>query len=213
MHKAWKPFFQEQQKQDYFKELLSFLAKEREDYLIYPPEEQIFAAFNVAPGDIKCVIIGQDPYHQPNQAEGLAFSVSRGTKIPPSLRNIFKELQQSIHDFKANSGSLNPWLGQGVLLLNRVLTVRHSEANSHAGKGWEIFTHAVIEFLNAYEPVYMLWGKPAQSLIPHISSPHILEAVHPSPLSAYRGFIGCWHFTKCNDILKSQGKAEINWSV
>lgn len=185
--------------------------------VVYPPDADIFNAFKLtSPDNLKVVIIGQDPYHGENQAHGLCFSVLKGNKIPPSLRNIYKELIADIPDFEAPAhGDLSSWAEQGVLLLNTVLTVEHSQAHSHKKVGWEMFTDSVISTINTeFENViFLLWGAPAQKKAKLIDGQRhfILEAVHPSPLSAHRGFFGCKHFSKTNEILTSIGKEEIDW--
>lgn len=203
-----------------FKQAYAFSVEQRaQGFTVYPPSSQVFNAFVYTPLDkLKVVIIGQDPYHEPNQAMGLSFSVPVGTKIPPSLINIYKELQNDIANFKIpNHGNLIPWARQGVLLLNSVLTVRRGEANSHANCGWETFTDGVIKRIgeNLSGVVFMLWGAPARKKARLIDGSRnlILESAHPSPLSAYRGFFGCHHFSKANSYLISQGKKAIDWQL
>lgn len=199
----------------YFKELSSYVYEEYRTHTIYPPMEDIFNALKyVSPGKVKVVILGQDPYHEPGQAHGLAFSVPCGVRIPPSLRNIFKEMEEDVRG-ACGAGDLSYLAAQGVLLLNTVLTVRKGEANSHKNKGWEIFTDRILSILNEHEcpKVFMLWGAPAAKKIPLITNPNhlILTAPHPSPLSAYRGFFGCGHFSKANEFLISKGLKPIQW--
>jgi uracil-DNA glycosylase len=187
--------------------------------VIYPPADDIFNAFNFTPlSQVKVLILGQDPYHEQNQAHGLSFSVPESQKdIPPSLQNIYKELQSDCGCYIPNNGYLKKWAKQGVLLLNTVLTVRAHQANSHQGKGWEQFTDAVIQAVNAQDRpiVYMLWGNPAQRKIPMLTNPKhlVLKAPHPSPLSAYRGFFGCKHFSQANDFLEKNGLTPIDWQI
>lgn len=203
----------------YMQQLYAFL-KSRHDAgaVIYPPEQECFNALNLTPFyQTKVVIIGQDPYHGPNQAHGLSFSVKKGVKTPPSLVNIYKELQSDLGIMPANHGCLEEWAQQGVLLLNSVLTVEQASANAHQGKGWEFFTDRIIERLNAEHEglVFMLWGAYAQKKGKAIDrNKHlVLESVHPSPLSAHRGFLGCRHFSTANQYLLSRGKTAINWQL
>ena len=205
-------------KKPYYSELYGFVKNEYSTKVIYPPSDEIFNAFHFTPlKEVKVVIIGQDPYHEPNQAHGLCFSVKDGVEKPPSLVNIYKELQDDLGCTIPNSGYLEKWARQGVLLLNTVLTVRAHQANSHQGKGWEQFTDAIISAVNAQDRpiVYMLWGRPAQSKIPMLTNPKhlILKAPHPSPLSAYRGFFGCKHFSHANEFLKQNGIEPIDWQI
>nr|WP_136250641.1 uracil-DNA glycosylase [Ningiella ruwaisensis] len=217
---TWSDLLGAEKQKDYFRQLMQFVANERaEGYVIYPPEKDVFNAFTFCEAhEVKVVIIGQDPYHGPQQAHGLCFSVLKGNKIPPSLRNIYKELANDIPDFKIpQHGELSAWAEQGVLLLNTVLTVRDAQAHSHKNKGWEQFTDTVIaKVSDALDGlVFLLWGAPAQkkaSLI-DTSKHSILKAAHPSPLSAHRGFLGCKHFSQVNAILAQQGKQAINWQV
>ncbi len=202
----------------YFAKLTSFLdEKQRAGAMIYPPEAQIFNAFKLTPfANVKVVILGQDPYHGPGQAMGLSFSVPKGVKLPPSLKNIFAEAHDDIGGHHRKVGDLSDWARQGVLLLNSVLTVEEGRAASHAKKGWEIFTDKAIMQLNEEKPgvVYMLWGAYAQKKAALINSREneILTAPHPSPLSSYRGFFGCRHFSKANEYLKQRGDGPIQWS-
>lgn len=215
MHESWRPFLDSEFNKPYFRELADFLHNEYENKTIFPPKKLVFSAFTTNLNDVKVVILGQDPYHTPGAAEGLAFSVPPSQPIPPSLVNIYKEIDSDIGHHNNPSGNLRNWQKQGVLLLNTVLTVEAHRPKSHAGKGWEVFTTAVISYLNSNRDglVFMLWGRDARnkkSLIDP-SSHLILEAAHPSPLSAYNGFFGCKHFSKCNDYLKKQGKNPIKW--
>ena len=185
---------------------------------VYPPREELFAALRLTPPErVRAVILGQDPYHEPGQAHGLAFSVRKGVKLPPSLRNIYKELESDLRIPPAADGDLTAWAEQGVLLLNTVLTVRAHQAFSHKGVGWETFTDAVIEAVNRENRpiVFLLWGAPAQKKAAMLNNPNhlILTAPHPSPLSVYRGFWGCGHFAKCNEFLKEQGQSPIDWQI
>ncbi|MBP3431288.1 MAG: uracil-DNA glycosylase [Clostridia bacterium] len=213
--KSWANLLKEEFEKPYFKELQEFLEKEYSSREIYPAMENIFTALNaVKYEDVKVVIIGQDPYHEPNQAHGLAFSVQDGVQLPPSLVNIYKEIEDDLQIDCQKSGNLLRWAKQGVLLLNTSLTVRRGQANSHRGKGWEIFTGMIIKLLSARKDpmVFILWGSNAQSFAPEIQKHHlILKSPHPSPLSAYRGFFGCKHFSKANNFLISQGKTPIDW--
>lgn len=202
----------------YYSDLMKFVDAEYAAGEVFPPREKIFRSLELTPIDsVKCVILGQDPYHDVGQAHGLAFSVNPGVKIPPSLANIYKELQDELGTYIPDNGFLEKWAKQGVLLLNTVLTVRAHEANSHKGKGWEKFTDAVISEVNKLDTpvVYMLWGKPAQSKKKLLDNPRhmVLETVHPSPLSVYRGFWGCGHFAKCNEFLEANGMAPIDWQI
>lgn len=202
----WDQFLKEQFRQKYYKQLINFLIGEYEKNTIYPAPSQWFTAFQMTPYEqVKVVILGQDPYHGPRQAHGLAFSVPKGEKTPPSLRNIFKELEADMGITPPAHGNLESWAKQGVLLLNTVLTVRAGQANSHRDKGWETFTDAAIAYLNQREKpmVFLLWGSNAQkkeALITN-SRHYILKAAHPSPLSAQRGFFGCGHFSKTRRFL------------
>lgn len=203
----------------YYKDLYNFVREEYSTREIYPPADDIFNAFHFTPlSKVKVLILGQDPYHNVNQAHGLSFSVPPSQKeIPPSLQNIYKELQSDCGCYIPDNGYLKKWADQGVLLLNTVLTVRAHQANSHQGMGWEQFTDAVIQAVNAQDRpiVYMLWGNPAQRKIPMLTNPKhlILTAPHPSPLSAYRGFFGCQHFSKANEFLKANGLEPIDWQI
>ena len=215
----WLPTVEAECRKPYYKELYKFVKKEYETSVIYPPSDEIFTAFHLTPlSEVKVLILGQDPYHEPNQAHGLSFSVPVDQKqIPPSLQNIYKELHEDIGCYIPDNGNLVKWAKQGVLMLNTVLTVRAHQANSHKGRGWEQFTDAIIQAVNAKDTpvVYMLWGSPAQTKIPVLTNPKhlILKSVHPSPLSAYRGFFGCRHFSKCNEFLEANGLAPIDWQI
>ena len=212
----WKQILNEEFSKPYFEELVKFVKEEYASREIFPKGSNIFRAFDKCPLDkLKVVIIGQDPYHGPGQANGLCFSVGEGVPFPPSLQNIFKEVQSDIGTPIPESGELDRWAEQGVLMLNAVLTVRAHEAASHAGRGWEHFTDAVVRAIAERKEgvVYMLWGSYAQKK-GAIADPRrnlILRAVHPSPLSAYRGFFGCKHFSQANNYLRSIGKEPIIW--
>lgn len=212
----WKEVLREEFNKPYFDELVDFVKQEYASGVVYPAGQNIFRAFDKCPFDkLKVVIIGQDPYHGPGQANGLCFSVARGVQFPPSLQNIFKEVQSDIGTPVPESGELDRWAEQGVLLLNAVLTVRAHQAASHAGRGWEKFTDAVVRAIaeRKQQVVYMLWGSYAQKkgAIADPQTNLILKAVHPSPLSAYRGFFGCKHFSEANKYLESVGKSPIEW--
>lgn len=214
----WKDLLKDEFEKDYFINLTYFLNSEYNTRTIFPKKSDIFTALNLTPySTVKVVILGQDPYHGPNQSHGLSFSVNPDIKIPPSLRNIYKELNSDLGCYIPNNGYLKKWADQGVLLLNTVLTVRQGEANSHRNKGWEIFTDEIIALLNKKtEPiVFILWGNPSikkQSLITN-KNHLILTSVHPSPLSASRGFLGSKPFSKTNDFLKSSNKPIIDWQI
>lgn len=217
---SWQSFFDFQIQQDYFKEINDFIKKEREKGKeIYPPENDIFNAFNYCSKEkIKVVILGQDPYHGSGQAHGLAFSVRPSVKTPPSLINIYKELQSDISGFeKPNHGYLKQWAEQGVLLLNTALTVEAAKPGSHSDIGWHIFTDHVIKHINENlnNLVFVLWGAHAQSKIPliNINKHIILKSPHPSPFSAHRGFLGNQHFSKINEHLTQHNIAKINWKL
>ena len=203
----------------YYKELYDFVKEEYSTRVIYPPADDIFNALHLTPlKEVKVVILGQDPYHNEHQAHGLSFSVLPDQReIPPSLQNIYKELHDDLGCYIPDNGYLEKWARQGVLMLNTVLTVRAHQANSHQGQGWEQFTDAILEAVNQEDRpiVYLLWGRPAQSKIPMLTNPKhlILKAPHPSPLSAYRGFFGCRHFSQTNAFLESHGAAPIDWQI
>lgn len=215
----WLDCIQSEFKKPYYKELYQFVRNEYNTHVIYPPADDIFNAFHFTPlSKVKVLILGQDPYHGAHQAHGLCFSVLPDQpELPPSLQNIYKELQDDLGCEIPNNGYLKKWAEQGVLMLNTVLTVRAHQAGSHQGKGWEQFTDAIIQAVNAQERpiVYLLWGKPAQSKIPMLTNPKhlILKASHPSPLSAYRGFFGCRHFSQTNAFLKENGADPIDWQI
>ncbi|MBO5159581.1 MAG: uracil-DNA glycosylase [Lachnospiraceae bacterium] len=205
-------------KKPYYAKLYKTIREEYSTRQIFPPADEIFTAFELTPlSEVKVVIIGQDPYHGDGQAHGLCFSVKPDIETPPSLVNIYKELSTDLGCYIPNNGYLTKWAKQGVLLLNTVLTVRAHQANSHRGIGWEEFTDAAIRILNEQDRpiVYLLWGKPAQMKKSMLNNPKhlILEAPHPSPLSAYRGFFGCQHFSKTNEFLKENGLAPIDWQI
>lgn len=218
IEETWKNVLMDEFKKDYFIKLKEFLVEEKKKYTVYPPGSQIFAAFNHTPfNSVKVVILGQDPYHGPGQAHGLCFSVPKGTPTPPSLQNIFKEINSDLGLPVPNHGNLEKWAKQGVLLLNATLTVRANQAGSHQNKGWETFTDAAIKALSDHHKglVFILWGNYAQAKTSIIdANKHfILTAPHPSPLSASRGFFGCKHFSKTNRLLTSIGKEPIDWSL
>lgn len=213
---GWKSRFREEFKKDYFIRLTDFVREEYRTKKVYPPGSHIFNAFNLCPLDsIKVVIIGQDPYHGPGQAHGLCFSVRDRVDIPPSLVNIFKEIESDMGYVPYPSGNLERWASQGVLLLNATLTVRAHQAGSHQGKGWEEFTDSVIRIVNNEKKnlVFFLWGSYAQRKGESIDRSHhlVLESVHPSPLSASRGFFGNKHFSRCNDYLEKNGIKPVDW--
>ena len=212
----WSDELKEEYKKPYYKELYNKVNEEYARTKVFPPADDIFNAFHLTPlANVKCVIIGQDPYHGENQAHGLCFSVKPGVEIPPSLVNIYKELEDDLGCYIPNNGYLVKWAQQGVLMLNNVLTVRAHQAASHQGIGWEQFTDAAMDILNKQDRpiVFLLWGRPAQMKAAKLNNPNhlILKAPHPSPLSAYRGFFGCKHFSKCNNFLKEKGLTPINW--
>lgn len=215
----WGEAIKSEYHKPYYAELYKFVNEEYKTHEIFPPAHDIFNAFHFTPLEkVKVVILGQDPYHNVNQAHGLSFSVLPEQKdIPPSLVNIYKELQDDLGCEIPNNGYLKKWADEGVLLLNTVLTVRAHQANSHRKHGWEEFTDAAIKILNEQDRpiVFMLWGKPAQMKKKMLTNPKhlILEAPHPSPLSSYRGFFGCKHFSKCNEFLKEHGEAPIDWQI
>lgn len=214
----WETWLKQEQEQAYYQELMQFLDQEYQEKQIFPPRTELFSAFQYCDMDqIKVVILGQDPYHEKNQAHGLAFSVRKGIKIPPSLRNIYKELHDDLNIAMPSHGCLIDWAKQGVFMLNAVLSVQEGKAGSHHNKGWEAFTDHVIQTVNEQceSVVFVLWGAPAQrkqSLID--SNKHaVLCAPHPSPLSAYRGFFGSKPFSQINDYLKAHQREEINWEI
>lgn len=214
----WLPALGAEFRKPYYKTLYEFVKQEYNTTQVFPPADDIFNAFHLTPlHQVKVVIIGQDPYHEPGQAHGLCFSVKPGVDIPPSLVNIYKELQDDCGCYIPNNGYLVKWAEQGVLMLNTVLTVRAHRANSHHGQGWEEFTDAAIRALNTQDRpiVFILWGKPAQMKKNMLTNPNhlILEAPHPSPLSAYRGFFGSRPFSKTNAFLQSKGVEPIDWQI
>ena len=215
---SWKELLKDEFEKPYFSELIQFVKNEYKTTKIYPPGKLIFNAFDHCPAEqTKVVILGQDPYHGPGQAHGLCFSVKPDVDIPPSLVNIYQELHDDLGCYIPNNGYLVKWAEQGVLMLNTVLTVRAHMANSHHGKGWEEFTDAAIRALNAQDRpiVFILWGRPAQMKKSMLNNPNhlILEAPHPSPLSAYRGFFGSRPFSKTNNFLKEHGVDPIDWQI
>ena len=214
----WTPLLKHEFEQDYFKKLAKFVHEEYETKTIFPPKTWVFSSFeHTNLKDVKVVILGQDPYHQPNQAHGMCFSVQKGVKIPPSLVNIYKEINSDLGLPIPNHGFLMHWAKQGVLLLNTVLTVEYNKAFSHRGMGWEVFTDNILKILNEQDQpiVFLLWGKPAQQKMKFLNNPKhlVLTAAHPSPLSAYNGFFGCKHFSKTNNFLVQQGCTPIDWRV
>ena len=213
---TWNEILSEEMKKDYYQELQAFVQKRRAEVRVFPEEKNVFNALELTPFEsVKVVILGQDPYHGFGQAHGLSFSVQKGIPLPPSLKNIYKELQEDIGGNLPTEGDLSHWAQQGVLLLNTVLTVEEGNANSHKGMGWERLTNRLIESLNElkHPVIFILWGKPAQDKEKLIINPNhvILKAPHPSPLSAYRGFFGSKPFSKVNDILIQQGQTPICW--
>ena len=214
----WLQPLQKEFKKPYYRKLYDTVKREYSTYQVFPPADDIFNAFHLTPlSEVKVVILGQDPYHNVNQAHGLCFSVQPTVEIPPSLENIYKELHDDLGCKIPNNGYLVKWAKQGVLLLNTVLTVRAHQANSHQNIGWEQFTDAVIEILDQQDRpmVFLLWDKPAQRKKAMLHNPNhlILEAPHPSPLSAYRGFFGCRHFSKTNQFLEEHGLTPIDWQI
>lgn len=214
----WDALLADEFKKDYYLQLRQFLISEYNSRTIYPPMNDIFNALRYTSyGDVKAVILGQDPYHGAGQAHGLCFSVKRGTPPPPSLQNIFKEINSELGLPIPNHGELTEWAQSGVLMLNTVLTVREGAANSHRGHGWEIFTDKVIELLNKREQpiVFLLWGGNARAKAKLITNPAhlVLQCAHPSPLSAYNGFFGCGHFVRVNEFLAAKGMESINWAL
>ncbi|MGB4205715.1 MAG: uracil-DNA glycosylase [Bacteroidales bacterium] len=218
IEESWKELLSEQFKADYFKKLKEFLVQEKKKYIVYPSGNKIFAAFEHTPFEnLKVVILGQDPYHGAGQAHGLCFSVPDGIPKPPSLQNIFKEINNDMGLPIPASGNLEKWAKQGVLLLNATLTVRANQAGSHQGQGWETFTDEVIRTIskNKESVVFLLWGNYAQAkeILIDITKHHVLKAPHPSPLSVSRGFFGCKHFSKTNILLTNAGKHAIDWYI
>ena len=218
LHSEWKAFLKEELNSINFQAINSALAIEKKIHTIFPENDIIFNAFNfTTPSNIKVVILGQDPYHRKGQANGLSFSVPNGVRTPPSLRNIFKELQSDLNHSISSNGNLEPWAKQGVLLLNATLTVREKIAGSHQKLGWELFTDSVIKKISDEKKgvIFLLWGAFAQKKTVLIDKRkhHILTTTHPSPFSAYRGFLGCKHFSKTNTILLNNNQQPINWKL
>jgi uracil-DNA glycosylase len=214
----WALYLNAEFEKPYYKELSQFLTEEYDNATVYPNQVDLFNALTLTDyDDVKVVILGQDPYHGPNQAHGLSFSVNPNVPIPPSLLNIYKEIQTDLNCYIPNNGCLTKWAKQGVLLLNTSLSVREGHANSHQKIGWHLFTSKIVELLDAHETpiVFMLWGKNAQEYAKLISNPKhlILTAPHPSPLSAYRGFFGCRHFSQANDFLRTHALEPIDWQI
>ena len=214
----WQEALKGEFHQPYYAKLYKTVMTEYRTRKIFPPPEDMFNAFHFTPlNQVKVVILGQDPYHNDGQAHGLCFSVKKGVETPPSLVNIYKELEDDMGCYIPNNGNLEKWAKQGVLLLNTVLTVRAHQANSHRGIGWEQFTDAAIRILDQEDRpiVFLLWGRPAQMKASMLHNPKhlILEAPHPSPLSAYRGFFGCKHFSKANEFLKANGVEPVDWQI
>lgn len=215
---GWKRIIDEERVKPYFIDLKRFLLDEYEKYKIYPKKSDIFKAFELTDfSNVKVVILGQDPYHQPSQAHGLCFSVNKGIKVPPSLVNIYKEINSDLGCKIPGHGNLTKWAKQGVLLLNTIMSVRESSPMSHSNKGWEIFTDKIIKELNDDDSpkVFLLWGSPSRKKKTLITNPKhlILECAHPSPLSAYNGFFGCKHFSKTNEFLKKNNREVIDWQI
>lgn len=205
-------------KKPYYRQLYQTVLQAYQTQQVFPPADEIFSAFELTPlSEVKVVILGQDPYHNVGQAHGLCFSVKPGVEPPPSLKNIYKELQEDLGCYIPDNGYLVKWARQGVLMLNTVLTVQAHRANSHRGIGWEEFTDAAIRVLNAQDRpmVFMLWGRPAQAKARMLNNPRhlILTAAHPSPLSAYNGFFGCRHFSRANQFLEENGMSPIDWQI
>ena len=218
LNNDWDEILASEFQSDYYKKIRYWLKKEYAEQTIYPPMEDIFNALRYTPyHEVKAVLLGQDPYHGPGQAHGLCFSVKEGIAPPPSLKNIFQELESDLGFPPPQNGTLTKWAQQGVLMLNTTLTVRRGQANSHKNLGWTTFTDAIIRKLNERETpiVFLLWGGNARSKKPLITNPHhlILETVHPSPLSAYGGFFGCRHFSRCNEFLQTHGETPIDWNL
>ena len=214
----WVEPLREEFRKPYYASLYRTVKSEYETRQIFPPADEIFRAFELTPlSRVKVVILGQDPYHNDGQAQGLCFSVRPGIDIPPSLQNIYKELRDDLGCYIPNNGDLTKWASEGVFLLNTVLTVRAHQANSHRGIGWEQFTDAAISAVNALDRpvVFMLWGRPAREKVRLLTNPRhlVLTAAHPSPLSAYNGFFGCRHFSQANDYLAANGLEPIDWQI
>ena len=218
INKSWDEFLKNEFEQDYFRKLSAFLKTEYAEKTIYPPKQEVFSAFYYTDLDkVKVVILGQDPYHEPNQACGMCFAVKPGNPLPKSLINIYREIHDDLGLNMTTNGYLVKWATQGVLLINTVLTVERGKANSHKGQGWEIFTDHVIELLNKQDQpiVFLLWGNNARSKTVLLNNPKhlVLTAAHPSPLSAYNGFFGCRHFSKTNEFLERNGLKPIDWKM
>lgn len=216
--KTWDKILNEEYKKEYFIKLMQEIDKEYKNYKVYPPREEIFRSLQLVDyNNIKAVIIGQDPYHGQNQANGLAFSVNKAIKTPPSLANIYKLINKDLGLYIPNHGDLTKWAEQGVLLLNRSLTVREKEADSHKGLGWENFTGKIIEEVGQKDDpiVFFLWGRKSQEVKKYIDTKKhlVLTSVHPSPLSAYRGFFDSEHFKMANEFMKTKGLKEIDWQI
>ena len=214
----WLSYLKPEFSKPYYKELYEFVKDEYSKHEVYPPSDEIFSALeHTQMKDVKIVLLGQDPYHERGQAHGMSFSVKPGVKTPPSLQNMYKELNSELGCYIPNNGFLEKWADQGVLLLNTSLTVRSGQANSHKGKGWELFTDAIIKAVNEQDRpiVYFLWGSNARSKKQLITNPRhlVLETVHPSPLSAYNGFFGCGHFKKANEFLIANQIEPIDWQI
>jgi uracil-DNA glycosylase len=213
---SWRAVAESELSKSYFRDLQRFVETERRKHSVFPAAENVYRACQLTPlQDVRVVILGQDPYHDDGQAHGLSFSVRPGVKLPPSLRNIFRELQADLGTAPASHGCLEAWARQGVLLLNTVLTVRAHQAHSHRGRGWEEFTSRIIQAINQQPHVaFVLWGKPAQEIAGTLYDRHlVIESPHPSPLSAYRGFFGSRPFSRINSFLKQTGQSEIQWEL
>ena len=214
----WQELLKDEFSKDYYRKLYFFIEDEYAKHTVYPPKQDIFNALNATPPErVKVVILGQDPYHEPGQAHGMCFSVRKGVKIPPSLVNIYNELNDDLGCEIPTHGYLEKWASQGVLLLNTVLTVRAHQAMSHRGKGWEQFSDAIIDAVNSFDRpvVFMLWGRPAGEKAARLTNPKhlVLKSAHPSPLSAYKGFFGNKHFSRANEFLEKNGEAPIDWQI
>lgn len=214
----WETFFETETQKEYYPKLMQFLEKEYMEKTIYPPKEDLFSVFRLCPYDnVKVVVLGQDPYHQPNQAHGLAFSVRKGVKVPPSLKNIYKELKSDLDIDAPSHGYLEEWARQGVFLLNAIMSVEAGKAGSHRKKGWETFSDDVIQVLNEHEQplVFLLWGNWAKEKAKLITNPNhlVLSSPHPSPLSAYQGFFGTKPFSTINVFLEEKGRGAIDWKL
>ena len=218
LHPSWVSICKREMNEIYFIELLIFLKNEYKSTIVFPKKEYVFAAFSAFPlKETKVVILGQDPYHNENQANGFSFSVSSGMRLPPSLRNIYKEIESDLGIEMSGNGDLSSWSKQGILLLNTVLTVRKNEPNSHQKKGWEVFTDEIIKEVNnqCEYVVFILWGKNAQSKLDLLDGKKhlILTSSHPSPFSSYQGFVGCKHFSKTNEFLSKHNRKIIDWKI